>query len=298
MWYYRYRRKKSRSSRKPSAGAVTSKIYHSLRVPDSVYVKLKDKFSLMTPDEDAKFLSRYREKYGESAYRYLMQTYRGSRVGNRYVMGSTPSSKTMERILQLVPSVMSTEERFSLFEEIINYNEPDFVTGVVGWGLNRNFSVSYEEWLSGKKREVISAIEEIGNAYISAIDYRRRYHFDDIQWLLDKDISVFCELIEKTRRLKVKTKIDSALNDLELLEEKWKALSIQPSSGNSYRQSEIRYSFELGAHYVTLLIFDANERAKVQRMEKVKEKVQGALSTLGCAAIVVFILVLMCLSKK
>lgn len=294
MVYYGYRRHYWRHHYR-GGGAIVSNTYHSLKVPPSIYQKLKDRFSRLNRDEDVVFLTRYRKSYGESAYAYLLKTYRRTTIDGRYQMGATPSGKTLERILQLVPTVMTTDERFALFEEIINYNEPENAQqnySSIYCNNQISYEFSYEDWGVRGRNSVISAIKDIEKQAFETVDYAAKYDFSDIAWLLDNDIKAFCQLIEQTRKCKIHAQIQSAIDDVNLLEKKW--CNLQSGKLREERHSELKYQFELGGRRVCLTIFDAEERL----LKRAREKRANLLSNIGCLSAIIILVLIGLLAKK
>ena len=296
MSWYGYSRYRRRRRSKTTTPRLVATVYHSLKVPSSVYERLKRRFTELSEAEDRIFLCEYRKRYGESAYRYLLNTYRRTNIDGRFLLNANPSGQTLERILQLVPKVLTTDERFSLFEEILNYNEPerDQATSYYsyGSGSDEKFSFSYNEWLSFGENKVVSAIRKLGDDLASSIDYQKKYDFTDISWLLDNDIAAFCHLIEQTRKVKIKTKIEAAVSDLSLLRNKW--VNLENGTVSSSRHKELQYSFVLDTGRISLTIYDAKERAK----EKRREKLNDALGMVGCLGIIVIFILFAMISKK
>ena len=110
--------------------------------------------------------------------------------------------------------------------------------------------------------------------------------------MLDNDIAAFCHLIEQTRKVKIKTKIEAAVSDLSLLRNKW--VNLENGTVSSFRHQELQYSFVLDTGRISLTIYDAKERAKEKRREKLNE----ALGMIGCLGMIVIFILFAMLSKK
>lgn len=212
------------------------------------------------------------------------------------MLRASPSGRTLERILQLVPTVMSSDERFALFEDIIDYNEPEDEIRYCSVGQLDNFekslSFSYEEWVRSGEDQLRSCIEKIGKIVAASIDYTKKYDFSDIAWLLDQDIAAFCHLIENTRRAKIHSRINVALSDVSMLKQKWHDLS--QGKVSAARHSELKYQFSMAGQHVSVTIYDAEERARLER----REKVNDLLGKVGCLSVIVILILLMILGKK
>lgn len=294
MAYYGYHRRRYRGGFRPNYGAVQSHVNHSLKVPISVYEKLKKRFAALSSAEDRVFLEKYRQLYGENAYEYLVKTYRSVRIGDQYLLRASPSGRTLERILQLVPTVMSSDERFALFEDIIDYNEPEGEIRSYSVGqlnFEKSLSFSYEEWVRSGENQLRSCIGKIGEAVSASIDYTKKYDFSDIAWLLDQDIAAFCHLIENTRKAKIRSQITVALSDVSMLKQKWHNLS--QGKVSAVRHSELKYQFSMAGQHVSVTIYDAEERARLAR----REKVNDLLGKVGCLSVIVILILLMILGK-
>ena len=225
----------------------------------------------------------------------MLKTYRRTTIDGRYQMGATPSGKTLERILQLVPTVMTTDERFALFEEIINYNEPENAQqnySSIYCNNQISYEFSYEDWGVRGRNSVISAIKDIEKQAFETVDYAAKYDFSDIAWLLDNDIKAFCQLIEQTRKCKIHAQIQSAIDDVNLLEKKW--CNLQSGKLREERHSELKYQFELGGRRVCLTIFDAEERL----LKRARDKRANLLSNIGCLSAIIILVLIGLLAKK
>ncbi len=275
-----------------------------LSVPPRVYDKLKSRFKTLSGEDDQKFLTKYQQVYGESAYQYLVRTYRSARIGDQYFFKTSPSGQTQKRLLELIPTVMSPKERFELFEEIIDYNESkigndEFENWKYSHGLHKSralsdsLSFSFDEWVRFGENRVKARIKEIGDCVVSAVNYKERYDFSEIEWLMGDDITKFCQLMENKRKEELKSSVATAISEVDALGSKWRDL--KNGTVSHQRNSEMRYSFSLAGHNVHVTIFDAKERARMAAREKLNDFLGKAV---GCLAVIVLIIILLLATKK
>ena len=280
------------SSRSAGDGKCAMRLY----VPESVYDKLKGRFETLSDEDDKKFLMRYRQTYGEGAYQYLMRTYRSAHIGGRHLLKASPSGQTQRRLLKLIPTVMSSKERFELFEAIIDYNECNALRyshrPPENSALDKTLSFSFDEWTRFGEKRVKACIADIGEFAVRAVDYKARYDFSDIEWLMDGDITAFCHLVENKRREELKSSVAAAISEVDALGSKWRNLA--DGTVGPMRKSEMKYRFSLAGHDIHVTIFDAKERARLAA----REKLNDFLGKVGCLAVIVFIIICSLMTKK
>ncbi len=255
-----------------------------LRIPSSVWTKLRRRFYSMSQSENAAFLAKYREKYGVGAYNYLVRTYRSQQVDGTYHSSTKPSGQLMGRILQLVPTIMSTEERFAIFEEIINESESEFDrTFRTPYALETvNLTYSFSEWVSGGEQSALRQLEDATAQELEGLNFRSRYNFVPIKWLADKDIDAFCTLLEESRKGRIKSDLSSFQERISRLRSNFLG---NANGATGHVQSSIIEQAVIGNKRFVLQLYDGEERKR----QALSSRIQNS----GCCVVFVLLFVLL-----
>lgn len=85
---------------------------------------VRDAFFSLSPSDVERVMDLYRASYGTAASTYARKSYRRWRSG-----AVNPSGKTLERLLEVVPYVLSFDQKLALYRKLRNaYRRPESVT--------------------------------------------------------------------------------------------------------------------------------------------------------------------------
>lgn len=234
-------------------------------IPEHIYIDLKKHFFSLNSQQLNCFLKFYEEKYGSGARKYARQTFEAWTSGNINI-----SSETQKRILQIVPKLLSTNERFNLFEEILQYNIKNKYHPIQ---KVLDYELAIEEFKTQKKL-IIQEMVKITEDHYQSIEYSKLFDFSAINWIVEDDVTAFNQLLQNIEKERAKETLKTALFDLEQIEKKWNKIDW---SNNSSNESEIRKTIETPILKVNIIVYNP-----------VYRRIKGFYDFLGGLAILSF----------
>jgi hypothetical protein len=250
--------------------------YVGLFISYDVYMALERKLFALSEDKKAQFFSIYGTTYGENAKQYAEKTFYNWKHGLTGLSGAT-----RDRILQTVPKVLSAEERFELFEKIIDDNEVKQKKP-----SNHFFEFSIGEWQGGRKR-IETVIHNATISYIDSLDYAKKYDLTQIEWVADKDIETFKKMLEITKKQAFINKLSRLCTDLDIFESKWNKIDL---SNPEETKAEIEFQYNIPTDNFRIVIYNKIYRDAKKRNDMIK-------SWSGCLIPVLIFITLFCLMK-
>lgn len=210
-------------------------------IPFSVYIFLENKLFSFSDEAIKEFLDIYGSKYGEGAKRYAEKTF--YKWQHRFI---NLSGATRDRLLQVVPRLLSTEERFGLFEKIIEYNEAKQKQSNCSWRYSVN------EWKTNRKRiELILRNTTI--SYLDSLDYDQKYDLTQIEWVADKDVDTFKKVLEAQKKQAILNKLSMLGTELDIFESKWDKIDGNDSMG---KEVEIKFQYSIPTYNFSICIYN------------------------------------------
>jgi|GEM_PF-1803871 len=164
--------------------------------------KIKTHFFNLSTSSFDQLLQEYGNKHGASAKSYAKKTY--SKWKSREV---DLSGETQEKLIDLVPRFLSTEQRTSILEDIVAHNEPD--------KPSQEFLVKAADPQVGFS-EVRAFLQQ--NTNPDSLAYLSTKAMNRAKWLFDNDSTVVRSILAKLSGAQDANQRTTALRELELLE--------------------------------------------------------------------------------
>ena len=250
--------------------------YVGLFISYDVYMALERKLFALSETQKKQFFFIYGVKYGENAKQYAENTFYNWKHGLTKLSGATKDG-----VLQTVPKVLSAEERFELFEKIIEDNEAKQKKTA-----NHFFECSISEWQTERKK-IETAIYNATVSYIDSLDYAQKYDLTQIEWIADKDIETFKQWLEIAKKQAFSNKLSRLSSDLNVFESKWSKIDL---SNPEEKKVEIEFQYNIPTDDFRIVIYNKIYRDAKKRNELIN-------NWAGCLLPVLILITLFCLMK-
>ncbi len=201
MGYYRRNSYRSWRSRGWSGSSGPSKYSVLTRLFGDAVQEIRTAFIQLDESARDELLSDYGAIYGESAEKYARQTF------PKWKKGSTNlSGQTMERLVELVPPYLSSEQRFSILQLVLARQKRTVTTKTVRINI----------------KEPASGVEEAQNVLLSmshdnALAELSESSMQAATWLYDDDITAARAMLAEAERKENDLIRSKAKRELELL---------------------------------------------------------------------------------
>ena len=222
--YRKYQYQRPPCGKKQSdENVIQARRIDDILVPEFIYTDLKITFLSLDEIQLKQFFYYYGLKYGNGAKAYARHTYEAWSNGSVAI-----SSEIQKRILQTVPKFLSPDERFRLFECILQYN---LKSKYHPQKKVFNYILTIKEF-EEKKNAIIQNMYQIINEHYKSIEYSKLFDLSSIDWIVDKDISAFNKLLQNVEIQRANNQLKEALIDLEEISTKWNSIDWSTNSTN------------------------------------------------------------------
>lgn len=172
---------------------------------------LRRKFFNLTTCELNQVLGAYRAEYGESAYNYALKTY------PYWKRGSTSlSAQTFFRLINVLPSFMTSSERIELLKKLYTYHKPRLNL------QHRYITTSWNEFnvhFNNIKTQISNNFNTDIDNYQSLVQLPQEI-ISAANWLCNNDMIVAQKIHTDFLKAQFKETTVSALRDLSLFQQK------------------------------------------------------------------------------
>lgn len=199
-------------------------------------------FSLTNPALYTVFQA-YKRNYGESAYNYALKSFPDWRNGTKAI-----STQTMYRLLETLPSVLSTKQRTHLLEKIINRYVATHPTNTSQ--DYKSYSLTWDNYKSELNSLIIILQRKLNTSNPVLYTTLPKVIVDSATWVCDDDMLIVQRILNDCYATKVRYRYIAAINDVKAF---WNRCNSLKANNNVYGRVSLDLNIPDTVYYINIV---------------------------------------------